>query len=201
MSTVTTPTRCTPEDLLRMPDGDRYELVDGQLVEHAMSTWSSYVAGKVYGRLDSFCQANPRGWVLPEGTSYQCFAGSPSKVRRADVSFIRGDRLSLEQATGEGHLPIAPDLAVEVISPNDLAYDVDAKVEEFLQAGARMVWVVNPQTRTVEVHRPQTTGTILRENDDLDGEDVLPGFRCRIADLFRPPPGVGPASSSTQGQP
>jgi Uma2 family endonuclease len=201
MSTAAPPTRYTPEDLLRMPDGDRYELVDGRLVERIMSTWSSYVAGKVYSRLDSFCQASPRGWVLPEGTSYQCFTDSPSKVRRADVSFIRADRLTLAQATAEGHLPIAPDLAVEVISPNDLAYDVDQKAEEFLQAGARMVWVVNPQTRTVEVHRPQKTGTILREGDDLDGEDVLPGFRCRIAELFQPPPGVGSVPNGAQEQP
>jgi Uma2 family endonuclease len=194
MSTVAAPTRYTPEDLLKMPDGDRYELVDGQLVEHTMSTWSSYVAGKMYGQLDSHCQANKAGWVLPEGTTYQCFPDAPNKVRKADVSFIRRERMSLQQATAEGHLPIYPDLAVEVLSPNDLAYEVDAKVQEYLTAGARLVWVVNPQARTVEVHRPQGTGTILRENDELDGEDVLPGFRCRVGDLFLPPPGVGPTA-------
>jgi Uma2 family endonuclease len=191
MSTVAAPTRYTPEDLLKIPDGDRYELVNGRLVEHNMSAWSSYVGGKMYGRLDAYCEANQRGWVFPEGTTYQCFPDEPGKVRKADVSFIRADRMSLAQAAAEGHIPLAPDLAVEVISPNDLAYDVDVKVQEYLRAGVQLVWVINPQTRTVEVHRRQSAGTILGENDDLDGEDVLPGFRCRIGDLFLPPPGVG----------
>lgn len=66
-------------------------------------------------------------------------------------------------------------------------------MQEFLSAGVSLVWVVNPQTRTVKVQRAQSAGSILSENEDLDGEGVLPGFRCRIADLFQPPPGVGSA--------
>ena len=194
MSITASPTRYTPEDLLRIPDGDQYELVDGQLVEHIRSTWSSYVAGEVYGKLARHCQAHQLGWVLPEGATYQCFPDDRNRVRKADVSFIRREQLSLEQASAAGHLPVAPDLAVAVISPNDIAYDVDAKVREFLQAGVRLVWVVNPQTRTIRVHRMQGAGTILGESGDLDGEDVLPGFRCRIAELFQPPPGVAPTS-------
>src|SRR5438876_733284 len=127
MSTVAAPTRYTPEDLLRMPDGNRYELVDGQLVEHTMSTWASYVAGRVFRVLDDYCWAHQLGWVLPEGTTYQCFPDAPNKVRKADVSFIGRERLSFAQATAEGHNPIAPDLAVEIVSPNDLLYDVHAK--------------------------------------------------------------------------
>ena len=160
-----------------------------------MSTWASYVAGEMLARLRDFCRANQLGWVLSEGTTYRCFPDAPDKVRKADVSFIRRDRLSLEQAISEGHLPIAPDLVVEVLSPNDLASDVHEKVQEYLRAGVQLVWVVDPQARLVEVHRVQGPGTILRENDDLDGEDVLPGFRCRVGDLFQPPPGVAPTSS------
>src|SRR5262245_29590406 len=190
MSTVAATKVYTPEDLLRMPDGDRYELVDGQLLERTMSFWSSYVAGVLYYRLHDYCKSHQLGWVVPEGTTYQCFPDAPAKVRRADVSFVDKTRLSFAQATGEGHLKIAPDLAVEVISPNDLAYEVDAKVGEFLAAGVRLVWVVNPEARTVEVHRPQGPGAILRDPADLEGEDVLPGFRCRVGELFLPPPGV-----------
>jgi Uma2 family endonuclease len=197
MSTVAPEKLYTPEDLLRMPDGDRYELVDGRLVEHNMSFWSSYVAGTLLNKISNYCAAGRPGWVVPEGTSYQCFPDSPDRVRKADVSFIRLDRWSMEQAQAEGHVRIAPDLAVEVLSPNDLAYEVDAKVEEFLAAGVRLVWVVNPEKRTVRVYRAQGTGTILREQDELDGEDVLPGFRCPIRELFLPPAGVTgtPASS------
>jgi Uma2 family endonuclease len=179
--------------LLRIPDGNLYELIDGQLMEHTMSFWSGYVAGEVHARLREYSRTNQAGWVVPEGVTYQCFP-DPARVRKADVSFIRAARLSLAQATAEGHLPIAPDLAVEVVSPNDLAYDVDAKVQDYLQANVSLVWVVNPQVRVVEVHRRHGPGTILREPDELDGEDVLPGFRCPVRELFLPPPGVAPAS-------
>jgi Uma2 family endonuclease len=192
MSTTATATRYTPEDLLRMQDGDRYELVDGALVECNMSIWSSYVAGVIFQLLYPFCQQNRLGWVFPEGTSYQCFPTLPERTRRPDGSFIRLDRLSLAQATAEGHCAIPPDLAVEVLSPNDTAYDVDEKVQEFLGAGVRQVWVVNPEQRTVEVHRANATGTILRENDEITGEDVIPGFHCRVGDFFVPPAGIAP---------
>ncbi len=197
MSTVATQRRYTPEDLLKMPDGDRYELVDGQLVEHNMSYWSCYVAGRLYARLNGFCEANQPGWVSGEGTTYQCFPDAPQRVRRADVSFIRLERMSLEQANAEGHTLIAPDLAVEVVSPNELLYEVHAKVQEFMRAGTRLVWVVNPQTRIVEVHRAHGQGAILREDDELDGEQVLPGFHCKVAELFRPPAGVMSGAQAT----
>src|SRR5437588_9655570 len=93
MSTTATATRYTPEDLLKMPDGDLYELVDGQLVERNMSAWSSYVAGRIYSPMAEFADENRRGWVFPEGTSYQCFPKSPGKVRKPDTSFISLDRL------------------------------------------------------------------------------------------------------------
>jgi len=191
MSTVASKTRYTPEDLLTMPEGDRYELVDGQLVEQNVSTWSSYIAGVIYRLLSNYCQENRPGWVLPDNTSFQCFPQAPAMVRKPDVSFVRLERLSLAQATAEGHCPVVPDLAVEVLSPNDTAYEVDAKVQLYLDAGARLVWVVNPQQQTVEVHRATGQGTILRQNDELTGEDVVVGFQCRVADLFQPPAGVG----------
>jgi Uma2 family endonuclease len=197
MITTASEKRYTPQDLLTMPGGEFYELVDGRLVERKLSTWSSYVAGVIYGLLDPFCRQNRLGWVLPEGTSFQCFPALPGRVRRADVSFIRSQRLSLAQATTEGHCPIAPDLAVEVISPNDTAYEIDEKVREFLDAGVPLVWVVNPEQRTVEIHRRNGPGAILRESDEISGEDVVPGFRCRVGDFTQPPPGVEPG----RGQP
>src|SRR5687768_3238670 len=114
MNAVTAERRYTPEDLLHMEDGSHYELVDGELVERNMSVWSSYVAGRIHYLLVKFCESRSLGWVLPEGTSYQCFSDAPSKVRRPDTSFIRLDRLSSAQANEEGHCSIAPDLAVQV---------------------------------------------------------------------------------------
>jgi len=186
MSTVIEQALYEPEDLLTMPDGDSFELVDGELVERNMSKWSSYVAGTIYYRLREHCDAHGLGWVYPEGTSYQCFPDAPSRVRRPDVSLIRLERMSPEEAMSEGHVRLAPDLAVEVISPNDLAYEIDEKVDEYETAGVKLIWVVNPETKAVRVHRADGTVTVLREKDELDGEDVVPGFRCRVADLFLP---------------
>lgn len=194
MITIASEKRYTPEDLLTMRDGELYELVDGRLVERKMSIWSSYVSGVIFGLLDPYCRENRLGWVFPEGTSFQCFPALPGRVRKPDVSFLRLQRLSLAQATTEGHCPIAPDLAVEVVSPNDTTYEVDEKVQEFLDAGVPLVWVVNPEQRTVEIHRATGQGTILRQNDEITGEDVIPGFRCRVGDFTLPPPGAEPGA-------
>ncbi len=197
MSTATADPPVTPEDLLTMPDGDRYELVGGRLVERKMSAWSSYVAGEVHGLLRSFCREHRLGWVFPEGASYRCFENEPAKVRRLDTSFVSRERLTPERAA-VGHLPLAPDLAVEVVSPHDTYYEVDEKVTDWMSAGVRLLWVVNPQTRRVRVYRADGSDATVRENEELSGEDVVPGFRCRVGDLLQPPPGVGhPAANGT----
>src|SRR4051794_23371747 len=103
----------SPEDLLRMPDGDLYELVGGQLVERNMSTLASFVAGNIYKLVSDHCDHKEPGWAFPEGTSYQCFPDAPKKVRRADVSLFHWNRRTLADIQSEGHCPIAPDLAVE----------------------------------------------------------------------------------------
>lgn len=179
--------RYTPEDLLKMPDGKDYELVDGQLVERKMGWESGWIGGQLYRFVAVHCAANKAGWVAPGESSYQCFPDAPDKVRRPDVSFIRADRLPQPP---KGHCPVAPDLVAEVISPNDSYEEVEEKVEEYLGAGVRLVWVINPSTRKVRVHRLKGTVTDLGEADELDGEDVLPGFRCRVGELFAPPTGA-----------
>jgi Uma2 family endonuclease len=194
MSTVATKNRYTAKDLLSIPDGDRYELVAGKLVERNVSYWSSYIAGAIHRLLSTFCLDNKRGWVSPEGTSFQCFPDDPQKVRRADVSFIRLDRMTSERATQEGHMPIAPDLAVEVVSPNDLYYQVETKTEDWLSAGVQIVWIVNPRTHTVTVRRADGSSTTLRENDDLTGENIVPGFRCQVRELFLLPTEAAPTA-------
>lgn len=182
---ATTGRRYTPEDLLTMPDGDHFELVDGELVEVEMGGTASWTAGEVHGQFRDFNKQARCGWVLPEGTSYQCFGEAEDRVRRPDTSFIRYGRLS-EQRLPDGHIRIAPDLAVEVVSPNDLFIEVREKVEEYLRAGVRLVWVIEPESRTIELFRPDGSVAMLRKEQELDGEDVLPGFRCAVAALFPP---------------
>jgi Uma2 family endonuclease len=174
------------EDLLTLPDADHLELVDGRLAERHMGAESSHIGGELSYLLNAFCRANPLGWVLPADASYQFMPDRPNLVRRPDVSFIRLGRLPNETLPA-GHIRLPPDLAVEVVSPNDLFYEVEEKVREYRQAGVRLVWVVVPPSRSVLVRRLDGTIAEMLEGGELSGEDVVPGFRCRVADIFHVP--------------
>jgi Uma2 family endonuclease len=105
---------------------------------------------------------------------------NPDTVRGADVAFISNERYSRLESK-RGFLEVAPDLVVEVLSPEDRPGEVARKVAEYLEAGVRLVWVADPETKTVRAHRP---GSEVREADRLAGDDVLPGFDVAIAELF-----------------
>jgi len=185
MSVAALPLPCTLEDLLSLPDaGKGYELVDGRLVEKRMGTLSSWVAGRILRILASL-EDQGLGWVLPPDTGFQCFA-DPQQVRKPDVSFIRRGRLPEDQLPS-GYCTVAPDLAIEVLSPNDRVYDIDARITDYLAAGVPLLWLVNPETRMVQVIQPDGSSVRLSGEEELTGGDVLPGFRCRVADLFSSP--------------
>lgn len=191
MSVATAPV--TPDDLLRMGSaGKGYELVDGELKELIVSTRSCYVGGRVYSKLENYSESQSPGWAFPPETGYRCFADDTGRVRKPDASFILLDRMTREEYEADGFTEVVPDLVAEVISPNDIAADLDAKVEEWLAAGVRLVWVVNPELRTVRVYRPDGTGARLQVGDTLTADPVLPGFSCPVADLFRLPGGAAP---------
>jgi len=185
----------TPEDLLALEDSERYELLNGRLMEQSVSLKSSWVAGQIFRLIARFLDEHPIGDLFPEGTSYQCFPEEPRRVRRADVSFIRTGRLT-ESQFDSGHCPIAPDLAVEVVSPHDNYADVVAKLDDYFSAGVPLVWVVEPESRTVAVYRNGAESiSLLHEADELSGEQVIHGFVCRVADIFpkeSPKPPVAP---------
>jgi Uma2 family endonuclease len=178
----------TPEELLEMGDeGKAYELVNGELKELIVTKESSHIAGEIYLRLKLHCDAKLPGWVFPEGASYCCFPSDEMKVRKPDTSFIKLDRMTREQFREEGHCPIVPDLVIEVISPNDNAEELEIKIEEWLAAGVKILWEVYPATRAVRVYGPNNSFVLLRPGDTLTAPDVLPGFACLVADLFRLP--------------
>jgi len=110
-------------------------------------------------------------------------ARDPDTVRAPDIAFVHKDRLSTG-AVEETFWPGAPDLAVEVVSPGDTIREIDEKAKAWLAAGASLVWVVNPAWRNVTVYRSPTDIKTLSEDAELTGEDVVPGFRCRVADIF-----------------
>ena len=186
------PTGYSPEDLLIMLDGERYELVNGQLQEKPMSGLSSWVGAEVVRRLGNFVVEHDLGWVFGSDAGFQCFPESPNKVRKPDASFVAKHKLP--GGPGDGHLRVAPDLAVEVASPNDSLRDTDQKVEEYLAAGVRSVWLINPTVRVVQVIR--STGPIqrLHDSNELTEPDVLPGFSCHVRDLLPPATSTTPES-------
>jgi len=158
-----------------------------------ISMESSWIAGEIHRRISNFVTEGKLGWAYPEGTSYQCFRDDPRRVRKPDTSFFTAQRLP-NGPLPEGHCPLPPDLAVEVVSPNGLFSEVDIKVDEWLRAGTRLVWVVIPATRKIQVHRQGTSSpTTLQAADELDGGDVLPGFHCPVSALFPPQSASVPA--------
>lgn len=195
-TTATPPAVITPDDLLRMRDrGKGLELVNGELKELDVSKESSHVAGQLFFHIKQFCDAHQPAWVYPEGTSYRCFPDDAGRVRRADVSLISLTRMPPAEYKDEGHCTTAPDLVAEVVSPNDLSEEVDEKRDEWLAAGVRLVWIVSPARRTVRVHRADGGYDFLRAADTLTAPDVLPGFACPVADLFRLPGEPVPAAA------
>lgn len=198
MGAVADTSRITLEDYLALPDHERFELVDGQLVEVNVSALSSWVGGRLHRYLDVYVDAHQLGWVWPADNLYRCFPWDPGKVRKPDVSFIRRDRITPEAMT-EGVITLAPDLVAEVVSPNDLAVDVDERVKDYLDAGVPLVWVVNPVLRTIRVHRADGSLTGLTERDELSGENIVPGFACPVAALFPTQTAAAPADTARPG--
>lgn len=175
----------TAEDVWEMPEvpGKQFELVDGELVEvPGVGALHGLIAALIYKLLDTFVLGRDLGLVFGDNTSYILRRG-PDRVRIPDVSFISWDRVP-EGGVPEGYWPVAPDLAVEIVSPGDRADDVHDKVREYLEAGTRLVWILWPKHRAVTVREP---GGVIRElgpDDELDGGDVLPGFRAHVGELF-----------------
>lgn len=174
----------TAEELLVMPDdGYRYELVRGELRKMAPAgARHSNIGVKVAVSLSNHVTANDLGTVFGADGGF-LLTKNPDTVRAPDVGFVRRERME-ETGLVDGYWLGPPDLAVEVISPNDLYTEVAEKVEEWLKAGTRIVVVVDPRRRVATVHRPGREAVTLAEGEVLDGDDVVPGWRMEVGDIF-----------------
>lgn len=160
----------------------RTELVRGVLVvREPVGYQRGRVAMNLTIRLGAHVERAGSGQLLAAKTGFTLFR-NPDTVRAPDIAFVRRDRLPVPATVGFPEL--APDLVVEILSPDDRLGETLAKVGDWLQAGVRLVWVIDPERRRARVYRADGTEASLGEDADLLGEDVLPGFACRLASVL-----------------
>jgi len=142
------------------------------------------VVGQVHGLLWRHVQSRDLGHVFGAETGFW-ISRNPDTVRAPDVAFIARENLP-EHDPAEAFWPGAPDLAVEVLSPDDRLGEVTQKTQAWLTAGVKLLWIVNPKLRTVTVYRSEPDVTVKVDGEELDGGEVVRGFRCTVADIFAP---------------
>ena len=175
-----------PEDLLAMPDNGSLELVDGKIVEKQVSKESSQTELMIGSRLLNFALQSGLAEVFPASLGYRVFPDAAAKIRKPDASVIHKSRLEAIDDPNPGFMSIVPDLAVEVISTHDTVGDVDQKLDDYESAGFPLIWIVDPARRSVTVYPLKAKPYILLLDDEITAGEALPGFKCRVADLFPP---------------
>lgn len=181
---VDTRTATTAEELLRLPDGGkRYELVGGELREtNPAGARHGRIAMKLGARLDRYATAENLGIVLAAETGFR-ISRSPDTVRAPDISFVARERVP-PGGPPDGYWDLSPDLAVEVVSPNDTAAEVQSKVQMWMEDGTRLLWVVYPGIRSIVAHKSLKDISTFTATDVLNGGDVVPGFQIPVAEVF-----------------
>jgi Uma2 family endonuclease len=173
-------------ELSHLPENSdkRLELVEGEIREMSPSGGAhGGVVSKADRFIGDYVERNQLGYVTGAETGYTLHKNPRGRdtVRAPDVGFVRAERLP--DGLPNGYIPFAPDLAVEVVSPNDTAQDIHDKVQDYLRYGTLLVWVLYPKTRTAMAHTGEGAIT-LRANEVLDGGDVLPGFSVKLSEIF-----------------
>jgi Uma2 family endonuclease len=157
------------------------ELIDGVLVEKTAGAYESYLAALIASLLHAFVTQHKLGFVLgSDGMSRL----EPGKIRLPDAAFYSWSRFPDRRVPRTAYVDTAPDLAVEVISPSNTRQEMDRKLTDYFAGGARLVWYIDPNRREVVVYHSSTDQQVLEESDELDGDNVLPGFRLKLAEFF-----------------
>lgn len=175
------------EEFQRMPEEDAYrvELVRGRIVrEPRPASAHGWLSGKLTMAIGVHASEHGLGIAVTE-TGFLLRVDPPT-VRGPDVAFIARENLPADGLSLTRFWTVAPDLAVEVLSPSNTAAEIQEKVLEYLECGSRLVWVVDPATRCITVYRSRQDIRLLMEGDALEGDDVLPGFQLPLAELFEP---------------
>ena len=182
MSTLTAPVRYAPEDVERLSrhDAKHYELIDGELRAKPVGTRALFIAYQICERLNrAYYPAHGVAFVEPMVYAF----GRPDRGRKPDVALVWHRNLPGGKIP-EGDLMFPPDLAVEVLSPGNTAIEMDEKLNEYLVAGIPMVWMVNPDRRTIRIFRNDDTTRFFGPADTIADERLLPGFSLVVGDVF-----------------
>ncbi len=174
----------TAQELFELPDdGKRYELVGGELREMVPAgARHGDAAAALTILLGQHVRAQQLGRLLAAETGFR-ISRNPDTVRAPDVSFVAQERVP-PGGPPEGYWGLAPDLAVEVVSPNDTAAGVQSKVQMWLESGVRLVWVVYPDTRSVVVYESLKEISTFTAGDASSGGSVVHGFECKVSEIF-----------------
>lgn len=184
MSTTTRKKNVSAEQLAAIPDdGNRYELVEGELrMMSPAGGRHGWIASRLNRLLSNHVEANQLGAVFAAETGF-LLSTDPDTVRAPDVAFVSTEEMNQIDDL-DGYVPVVPDLVVEVVSPNDSSSEVEAKSEMWLSAGAAIVLVVDPVNQTIRVYRSRSTIEVLHRGDQLDANDAVTGWKLMVSDIF-----------------
>ena len=173
----------TADELLLLEgSGKSTELVRGTLiVREPPSTYHGRVQGVLHILVGSYVRTHTLGAVFGQDTGFK-IASDPDTVRAPDLAFV--DRTRVAQIPRRGYAALAPDLVAEILSPDDRPGEVVGKVGDWLEAGVRLVWVIDPDRRVATVYRDDGSVMTVSSDGDVDGQGVLPGFSFRLSELF-----------------
>lgn len=180
---TTTATRSwTDEELLALPkDGHKREIVNGQMVISPANFHHGNVISRIYSPLGMAVYEGGLGELADGQTVFRLSSGD---LFCPDMAFVTNARVAEHRRKGNTFFEGAPDLAVEVLSPSDTVGVLEEKLAQFFTEGMRLAWLVHPRTRKVHVYRSAVEESIVSADGFLDGEDVIPGFRLAVADIF-----------------
>ena len=172
----------TDEELMALPkDGHKRELLQGEIIMSPAGSEHGIIAVALCAELRAHARRHKLGAVFDSSTGFRL---TPEDLLSPDAAFVTRARLLAFPRIPLGFFPGAPDLVIEVLSPSDTHGYIQEKMIRYFSAGTRLAWAVNPAERNALVYRTPEPDRLLRVTDALDGEDVLPGFRLPLAELF-----------------
>jgi Uma2 family endonuclease len=185
---IVTPIQLTARDaeLASERNSRRYELIDGELKEKEVGFWALFIAVRIAQHLNA--QLYPHDGAAAVEVMIYCF-DRPNHGRKPDVVYVRNRRFP-GGVIPDGDIRLAPDLVVEVLSPGNSGIELEDKLDEYLAAGIGMVWIVNPERKTIRIYKTDGTTRLYRRQDVICDEPLLPGFKLVVGQAFPEPPGA-----------